>query len=109
MERAYIDQHDGGYWIKGTRVSLDSIVYAFNNGAAPESIQRSFSSLTLEEVYGAITFYLSHQQEIDAYLAESEAQFKQQAKELNAEARSANPGLFTRLAKAREQQHTTPK
>ncbi len=23
----YIEQRDGGYWIRGTRVSLDSIVY----------------------------------------------------------------------------------
>jgi len=109
MESTYIDQHDGGYWIKGTRVSLDSIVYAFNRGAAPESIQRSFSSLTLEEVYGAITFYLSHQQEIDTYLSDSETQFQQQAKELNAEARTASPELFTRLTKAREERETAPK
>jgi len=53
MESAYIDQHRGGYWITETRVSLDSIVYVFNNGAPPESIQDSFSSLTLEEVYGS--------------------------------------------------------
>jgi uncharacterized protein (DUF433 family) len=59
MESGYIEQRDGGYWIKGTRISLDSIVHAFNCGAPPESIKRSFPLLTLEEVYGAITFYLS--------------------------------------------------
>ena len=74
MERSYVEQRDGGYWIKGTRISLDSIVYAFKRGAAPESIQRAFPLLTLEEIYGAITFYLAHAQEIDTYLAQAEAE-----------------------------------
>ena len=42
MERSYVAQRDGGYWIKGTRISLDSIVYAFKRGVATESIQRAF-------------------------------------------------------------------
>ncbi len=29
MDKAYVEKRDGGYWIKGTRISLDSIVYAF--------------------------------------------------------------------------------
>jgi uncharacterized protein (DUF433 family) len=97
MENAYIEQHDGGYWIKGTRISLDSIVHAFHRGAAPESIKRSFPLLSLEEIYGAITFYLSHEQEIDAYLAQSEVQFDSESRERNARARTAKPELFDRL------------
>ena len=62
------------YWIIGTRVSLDSVVYAFRKGATPESIVQSYSLLTLEKVYGAITFYLANRSDIDAYLiAEEEA------------------------------------
>lgn len=30
MDKAYVENRDGGYWIKGTRISLDSIVYAFH-------------------------------------------------------------------------------
>ena len=52
MEKSYVEQRDGGYWMTGTRISLDSIVYAFKRGAAPESIQRAFPLLTLEEIYG---------------------------------------------------------
>src|SRR2546427_4072140 len=59
MEKSYVEQRDGGYWVTGTRISLDSIVSAFKRGAAPESIQRAFPLLTLEEIYGAITFYLA--------------------------------------------------
>lgn len=78
MSKDYVEQHDGGYWIAGKRISLASVIYEFRNGAAPESIMRSFPLLTLEEVYGAITFYLSHQAEIDVYLAEREADFEEQ-------------------------------
>lgn len=106
MEKSYVEQRDGGYWIKGTRISLDSIVYAFNRGAAPESIKRAFPLLTLEEIYGAITFYLAHVQEIDAYLEQTEAAFALQASVLNAKARAANPELFQRLEKTRQARET---
>src|SRR5438874_781168 len=106
MEKSYVEQRDGGYWITGTRISLDSIVYAFKRGAAPESIQRAFPLLTLEEIYGAITFYLAHAQEIDTYLAQAEAEFAVQASALNAAARKANPALFQRLEQMRQARET---
>jgi uncharacterized protein (DUF433 family) len=108
MERSYVAQRDGGYWIRGTRISLDSIVYAFKRGAAPESIQRAFPLLTLEEIYGAITFYLAHAQDIDTYLAQAETGFAVQASALNAAARTANPALFQRLEHMRQARETTP-
>src|SRR5208282_6338724 len=73
MTKQHVEQREGAYRIAGTRVSLDSIVYAFLRGASPESIAQSFPVLTLEEVYGAITFYLGHQAEIDAYLQQGGA------------------------------------
>ena len=102
VEKTYVEHRDAGYWVAGTRVSLDSIVYAFRRGAAPESIQRSFPVLSLEEIYGSITFYLAHEQEIDSYLEAAEAELDSQGKQLNAEARTAKPDLFRRLDKARE-------
>ena len=107
MEKSYVEQRDGGYWITGTRVSLDSIVYAYKRGAAPESMHRAFPLVTLEEIYGAITFYLAHEQKIDAYLARSETAFKAQAQALNAAARAANPALFQRLDHARHARKPT--
>ena len=50
----YVAERDGGYWIADSRVSLDSIVYAFLNGQSAESIAQSFPVLNLEQVYGAI-------------------------------------------------------
>lgn len=72
--KSYIEHRNGTYWIEGTRVALDSIVYAFQQGSSPESIVQFFPLLTLEQVYGAIAFYLANRAEIDAYsLAEEKA------------------------------------
>ena len=72
----YVEKRDGGFWIKGKRISLDSIVYAFRRGQSPESIRRSLPLLNLEEIYDAIAFYLANQAEIDDYLVEEEVEFE---------------------------------
>jgi uncharacterized protein (DUF433 family) len=64
----HIEERNGGLYVTGKRVSLDSIVYAFNNGATPESIQERFAGLTAADVFGAISYYLDHQAQVDAYL-----------------------------------------
>lgn len=64
----HIEKRKGVYYVPSTRVSLDSIVYAFRDGSSPESIREDFEGLSLAHVYGAIAFYLDHQKEIDAYL-----------------------------------------
>jgi len=75
MAKEYIERREGGLYVAGTRVSLDSIVYAFRRGEAPETICQNFELLTLEEVYGAIAHYLGHQAEIDAYLSQKDDQW----------------------------------
>jgi len=97
MTQRYVEQHDGGYWIAGTRVSLDSVVYAFLEGLSPESIVDSFETLTLEQVYSALAYYLRHRIEIDAYLKQSEAAFD----ELCRQARETHPLLYKKLDEAR--------
>ncbi|HXU38858.1 MAG TPA: DUF433 domain-containing protein [Blastocatellia bacterium] len=76
MNSQYVGKHDGGYWVAGTRVSLDSIVYDFLDGMSPDTIAENLPVLTLEEVYGAIAFYLANRAEVDAYLREADAQFE---------------------------------
>lgn len=70
-----IEQREGVYYIRATRISLDSIVYAFREGCSPEGIREDFEGLTLPQVYGAIAFYLDHQAEVDAYLAQRREQW----------------------------------
>ncbi|MEN3331684.1 MAG: hypothetical protein V7641_1049 [Blastocatellia bacterium] len=106
MQEKYVEQQDGGYWIRGTRVSLDSIVHAFKRGAAPETIRRSFPLLSLEEIYGAITFYLQHESEINAFLQRSEAEFDAQA-EVRQQLKDSQPELYERIAHARQENEPT--
>ena len=94
----YIEQRDGGYWIAGSRVSLDSVVYAFLNGDSAESIAQSFPVLRLEQVYGAIAYYLAHREEIDSYLEAAYEQYQTQLEK----AREADPMFYQKLAGARK-------
>ncbi len=61
---------DGTIRISGSRVTLDSVLHAFQQGATAEQIQDSFPSLTLRDIYGAIAYYLEHQEQVEAYLRE---------------------------------------
>lgn len=72
----YVEQRNGGFYVAGTRVSLDSIVYSFKAGDSPETIRQNFSSLSLEQVYGAIAFYLAHEGDVDANIREGEEQLQ---------------------------------
>lgn len=103
MTKNYVELHDGAYRIGGTRVSLDSVVYAYRRGASPESIQRSFPSLTLEQVHGALAFYLSHQAEVDNYLVQSEKEFA----ELQETAHETHSDWYEKLRRAREETLTS--
>ncbi|MEO5925619.1 MAG: hypothetical protein ABIR70_17485 [Bryobacteraceae bacterium] len=69
----YVDQRDGGYYLAGSRIGLDSVVYPFKQGASPESILQSFPTAgSLEGIYGAITFYLANKDVVEVYLADQE-------------------------------------
>jgi len=66
----YVEERDGGYYIAGTRISLDSIVHAFQDGESPEGILRSFPMAgPLVRIYGAITFYLENKEKVEEYLS----------------------------------------
>jgi uncharacterized protein (DUF433 family) len=101
-EKSYIEQREGVYRVGNTRVSLDSIVYAFLEGHTAESIQQSFPLLTLEQVYGAITYYLAHREAIDAYLQEQAAAFET----LKATLRQNNPHMAQRITEIKHRRQT---
>lgn len=63
---------DGTIRVRGSRVTLDSIVRQFKLGATAEQIQHSFPSLSLREIYGAIYYYLENTEAIEAYLRQQE-------------------------------------
>ncbi|MGK7931144.1 MAG: DUF433 domain-containing protein, partial [Microcystaceae cyanobacterium] len=76
--KQYIEEKEDCYRIIGKRISLDSIVYGFLRGESPETINQSFPVSTLEEIYGAITFYLANREMIDAYLKEGKKLYQTQ-------------------------------
>src|SRR5215472_7414563 len=99
MTTEYIDERNGGYYIAGTRISLDSVGYSFGRGNSPEAIQQSFPLPKLAQIYGAIAFYLDHQDEVDHYLEEKERRIKESSIPLS----EADPELWKRLQRAKEE------
>lgn len=93
----YVEVVSGSYRVAGTRVSLDSIVYAFLDGDSPETIAQSFPVLTLEQVYGAIAYYLAHREEVDEHLRIEEADFEEKRRQW----RERNPALYQRFDELR--------
>jgi uncharacterized protein (DUF433 family) len=102
MDNQYVEKRDKGFWVAGKRISLDSIVYAFRRGQSPESIRRSFPLLTLEEIYGAVAFYLANQAEIDEYLIREEKEFEK----MRQDSQATNADWNKKMQKARQESLT---
>lgn len=88
----------GGLKVANSRVSLDSVVYAFNRGEDAAEIQRNFDTLTLAEVHAAISYYLHYKAKVDKYLEEQDALFERLRAESNArpEVRQMRDKIYAR-------------
>ena len=86
---------DGVMRVGDTRVSLDSVIFAFNDGATPEEIVHQYPTLNLAEVYAVISYYLQHRAEVEAYLEQRRVQRLELKKEI--EARFDPRGIRERL------------
>jgi uncharacterized protein (DUF433 family) len=95
----YVEEQNGGFYVEGTRVSLDSIVHSFRDGDSPETIRLNFQSLSLEQVYGAITFYLANQTLVDANIRAGEQELDRLLPPLS----QSRPEVFARLRAARQE------
>lgn len=92
---------DGVVRVGNTRVTLDTVVAAFHEGASPEGIISHFPTLTLADVYAAISFYLQNRTSVDAYLEEREREAEALRREI--ESTSPQTGLRERLLARRAQ------
>jgi hypothetical protein len=72
------------------------------NGQTAESIAQSFTALTLEQVHGALAYYLAHQSEVDSYLERAEAEYEA----LREASRQQDPMFYQKLANARRAQQS---
>ena len=98
VAKEYVEQRNGGYFIKDAPVSLDSVVCAFLRGESPEGIAESFPVLGLEQIFGALAFYMANREMVDRYLSEGRREFEV----LRQQARRDNPALYANLAEARK-------
>jgi uncharacterized protein (DUF433 family) len=97
-ESPYIEQRNGGFYVRNSRVPLDVIVYRYKDGASVEDIRDSFPVLTLEEIHGSLAFYLGHVAEVEASLEEEEKLWEEFRK-----AHPAPADLKERLDRARQE------
>lgn len=92
--KAYVEEMKGGALrVAGSRVSLDSVVYAWRDGDSPETIRENFPTLTLAQVYGAVAYYLENREAVDEYLRQGEVEYEEQRRQW----RAANPEMYRRL------------
>ncbi|MCA0456421.1 MAG: DUF433 domain-containing protein [Chloroflexi bacterium] len=67
-----IEMRDGVIRVGGTRVTLDTVVNAFNRSMSAEEIVIAYPALGLADTYDVIAFYLRHQEEVDHYIHQRE-------------------------------------
>ena len=72
MSREFVERRDGSFYLTGSRVPLAHIAREFQRGESPEAIRSHYPALSLEQVYGAITFYLGSREDVEADIAERE-------------------------------------
>ena len=74
----YVEIRNGGYYVAGTRIGLDIVIYDFRNGRSAEAVFDAYPSIgSLVKVYGAIAFILEHPTEIAAYLGDQDRRYQE--------------------------------
>ena len=66
----FIERREAGFYIKGSRVPIDRVVQDYRNGEDPATIQSHYPTLTVEQINGAISFYVNHKDEVDKVIDE---------------------------------------
>jgi uncharacterized protein (DUF433 family) len=92
---------DGVMRVGGTRVTLDTLVAAFNEGATAEEIAQQYPTLQLADIYAVIGYYLRRRDEVESYL--SKRRELAEAVRRENEARFNPVGVRERLLARRQQ------
>jgi uncharacterized protein (DUF433 family) len=98
MAKDFVERRRESLYVIGSRVPLAVIVHDFQSGETPEAIQSNFPTLSLEQVYGAITLYLSNKEEVEQDLAA-----RQRIEDEFVKTHPVPPELAQKLKRAREQ------
>ncbi len=98
MPQEFIERRESGFYIVGSRVPIDRVVFEYRNGEEPVAIQTHYPTLSLDEVNGAIAFYLDHKEEVETVMAE-----RRRVEEEFSRTHPAPPHLKEKLERARQQ------
>lgn len=97
MDSEFIERRDAGFYVTGSRVPIDRVVWEYRNGENPETIQSHYPALSLEQVNGAISFYLNHKDEVEQAIEEHRRE-----EDAFIAAHPAPPHLKEKLERARQ-------
>jgi uncharacterized protein (DUF433 family) len=59
---------DGTLRVTGTRIPIDNIVHAYNQGETAEQFRESFPTVSVADFHAVVAYYLQHRELIDRYL-----------------------------------------
>lgn len=94
-----IEERDGSYYITQSPIALAAVILRFKEGLSPETICRDcFPALSLAKIYAAISFYLNHQEAVEAYLT----QLRQEEDELQQQLLITHPAFIKTAEELRE-------
>lgn len=99
-----VDERTGAIRIKGHRVWLEHVVERFKQGYEPERIHQELDTLSLEEIYAAILYYLHNTEAVERYLADLEAFVAEQVREWEANRSPASLRMQALFEQMRAQQ-----
>jgi len=89
----HVQEREGEYYVADTRVPLGVVVASWQRGTPPEHIIEQFPALSLADVYGAITFYLDHEGELEAHFEALHAEYERE----RLAARAQRPEFYAEL------------
>ncbi len=95
---------DGDIRIKGTRVYLEDVIKMYLEGESPEEITTAhFLTLSLEQAYATILYYLANRLKMDAYIAQKKAEAETRYQEYTTHPSEFHLSLKKRVAALRQE------
>lgn len=70
MAKECVERRETGFYIVGSRVPIDRIIWEYRKGEEPGTIRSHYPTLSLEQVNGAIAFYRRHKKEVERAMEE---------------------------------------
>jgi len=99
------DKH-GKIRVGDTRVLLELVIHAFQQGETAEGIVDSYPTLNLPDVYAVLAYYLTHRDDVDDYVRQADETANRIQREAEANYSPETLALRDRLRALRDQQRS---